>query len=111
MTDISSDGRDAQGAPGGLDPELLQLFDLAPAGGSSAEAFIAAVMVRLRGARRRRLLARSSVTMLIIVSGALLAPYVAQVTLEIASRVTLYYPVACVCAALIAWRIARRPLN
>jgi hypothetical protein len=116
MNDISSDDPAARG-PSGLDPELLQLFDVAPAHGPGPsidphdEAFVAAIMVKLRAARRRRLLARLIVTTLIIVSGALLAPYAAQVTLEIASWVTLYYPVACGCAALIAWRIARRPLN
>lgn len=94
-----------------LDPELLQLFDESTSVNSHDEAFVAAMMVKLHPARRRGLLARLIVTTLIIVSGALLAPYIARATLTIAGWVTLYYPLAYVCAPLIAWRIARRRLG
>ena len=99
----------------GPDPELLQLFDEARAHGSAGlpagahdEAFVAAIMAKVRGARRRRVVARASVTVLIVVLGAILAPYVAQATVAITGGVLLYYQMGCACAALIAWRIARR---
>ena len=102
MSDISS----------GLDPELLQLFDDgSPSVNTHDEAFVAAIMPKLRRARRRRLVARLIVTTVIVVLGALLAPYAAQATLAVAGGVTLYYPVGCVCAVLVAWRTARRGLN
>lgn len=106
MNDISRDGL-AHGAPG-LDPELLELFDQAPSVGTDDEAFVRTLLVKLHRARRRRLLARVLLTTLIIVLGALIAPYAAQATLTIADWVTLYYPVGCACAVLIAWRTARR---
>lgn len=110
MNDISRDGGPADG-PSGLDPELLQLFEQAPTAGTNDEAFVRAILVQVHRARRGRLLAQGLATAMIIVSGALLAPYVAQATLTIADSMTLYYPVACVCAVLIAWRIARRRFN
>ncbi len=110
MNDISRDGRSAQ-EPHGLDPELLQLFDQTSSAGADDEAFIRAMLVRLHRARRRRLLARVLLTTSIIAAGAILAPYVAQATLTVADWVTLYYPVGYVCAALLAWRIARRQFN
>lgn len=94
-----------------LDPELLQLFDEAPSAGTDDAAFVGAMLMKLQRARRRRLLARVFVNTVIIAVGALLAPYVAQATLSVANWMTLYYPVVCVCAALIAWRIARRRFN
>ena len=93
--------------PAGLDPELLQLFDQAPAVTTDDEVFLSVVLVKLRRARRRRLLARLITTTATIVSGALLAPYVARTTLIVADWMMLYYPVGCACAALITWRIAR----
>jgi hypothetical protein len=110
MNDMPHDDGPAR-EPSGLDPELLQLFDRASSVSTEDEAFVRVVLVKLRRARRRRLLARWTTTTAIIVSGALLAPHVAQATLTIADWVTLYYPVGCVCAALIAWRIARRGFN
>ena len=107
MNDISRDDGLAHG-PSGLDPELLELFDQAPSVGTADEAFVGAMLVKLHRARRRRLLARVFLTTMIIVLGALVAPYVAQATLTIADWVTLYYPAGCACAVLIAWRIARR---
>ena len=107
MNDVSRDGRPAQG-PSELDPELLQLFDESTSVNPHDEAFVAAMMVKLHRARRGRLLARLIATTLIIWSGALLAPYIARATLTIDGWATLYYPVAYVCAVLIAWRIARR---
>jgi peptidoglycan/LPS O-acetylase OafA/YrhL len=101
MNDISS----------GLDPDLVRLFDEAPAVDRHDEAFVGAMLVKLHRARRRRLLARLLATSAIVVLGALLAPYVAQATLTVAGWVTLYYPVGYTCAALIAWRIARRQFN
>jgi|KBSMisStaDraftv2_1062788.scaffolds.fasta_scaffold113045_2 CHASE2 domain-containing sensor protein len=110
MSHMSSNDR-SPGAPAGLDPELLELFDQAPLVATDDEAFVGVMLTRLRHARRRSLLARLITTLAIIVSGALLAPYVAQATLIIAGWVTLYSPLAGLCTALIAWRIARRRLN
>ncbi|HEY6925079.1 MAG TPA: hypothetical protein VI653_16510, partial [Steroidobacteraceae bacterium] len=95
MNDISRDDPLAHG-PSGLDPELLQLFDQAPSVTPNDEAFVGTLLVRVRRARRGRLLARLFATMAIIVSGAFLAPYVAQATLMIADRMTVYSPVVCV---------------
>ena len=113
MNDISRDEGPAD-EPFGIDPDLLQRFDEALAHGSSGppidthdEAFVGAVLARLNRARRARLLARSVFTGVIIVLGAFLAPYVAQATLTVMGSVALY-PVGCGCAALIAWRSARR---
>lgn len=110
MNHMSRDERFPSGRSG-LDPELLQLFDDAPPVGTDDEAFVGVMLIKLRHARRRRLLTRLITTVAIIVAGALLAPYVAQATLIVAGWVTIYSPLACLCAALIAWRIARRKLN
>ena len=110
MNDVSRENGSARG-PAGLDPELLELFDQASSARTDDEAFIGAMLVRLHRARRGRLLVRVFVTAVIIVLGAFFAPYVAQATLTVASWVTLYYPVGCVCAALVAWHIARHRFN
>jgi len=107
MNGISKDDPLSHG-PSGIDPELLLLFDQAAPVSTNDETFLAAMMGKVRRARRMRLLARSILTTSFIVLGALLAPYVAQATLSIVGWATLYYPVGCVCAALIAWRTARR---
>lgn len=100
--------------PAGLDPDLVRLFDEAPAHESSGprvethdEAFVTAVLTRLQRARRRRLLARSIPIALIIVLGAVLAPHVAKATLTVMGSPAIY-PLGCLCAALIAWRTALR---
>ena len=100
-----------------LDPDLLQLFDAAP---PVDAAFVKATLVRLARARRARWFARLLLTATIVVSGALLAPFVAQATLTAMdwlvehlpqTGMALASPIGCVCAALIAWRIARRRFN
>jgi hypothetical protein len=99
MNDISRDG---------LDPDLIRLFDEAPLADTHDEAFIATLLVKLRKAQRARLVGRSIVIAMIIALGALAAPYVAQATLTIMGSVALYPVAGCVCAALLAWRIAHR---
>ena len=86
-----------------LDPELLRLFEEAPTPPEGT--FVAATIARLESARRARLVRRLIGTVIVMVLAAAIAPYVAQITLT-----TLASPIGygCVCAALIAWRIARR---
>ncbi len=100
--------------PAGLDPDLVRLFEEARSdefSGTRAaardEAFVTALLTRVHRARRRRLLVRSLAVALIMVSGAALAPHVAQATLTVVGSLA-FYPVMCVCAALIAWRTALR---
>jgi hypothetical protein len=99
-----------------IDPGLLQLFDEAASVETNSEAFVPATMARLEKLRRARLYWRWAVTAIIVVSGALLAPYVAEATLTSMdwlvehlpeTGAALASPIGCVCAALIAWRIAR----
>jgi membrane protein DedA with SNARE-associated domain len=103
----------------GLDPDLLQLFDAVPAV-KNDEAFVSALLVGLEKARRTRFFLRMAVTASIVVGGAVLAPYVAQGTLTTMdwlverlpeTGMALASPLGCGCAALIAWRIARRRFN
>lgn len=91
----------------GLDSELLRLFDAASPPLEDTT-FVAATVRRLEKARRARLIRRLIGTLIIMVAAAVIAPYVAQVTLT-----TLTSPIGtgCVCAALFAWRIARRQFN
>jgi len=88
------------------DPDLLRLFEEAPTPAEGT--FVAATIARLERARRARLGWRLMGTAIILVLAAVIAPYIAQITLT-----TLASPIgyACVCAALIAWRIARRQLT
>ena len=90
----------------GLDPALIGLFDAAAAVGTHDEAFVSATLLNLEKARRRRFFVRLIVTAMIVTGAAVLAPYVAQVTLT--AMDSLVSPIGCVCAALIAWRTARR---
>lgn len=103
----------------GLDPSLLHLFDAAAAAADATrdEAFVSTMLMRLEKARRARFIARLIVTAIIMTSAAVLAPYVARVTLNVMdwlvqslpeTGMALASPIGCVCAALIAWRIARR---
>jgi hypothetical protein len=109
----------------GLDPELIQLFDAAKApaavGASvAADAFIAAVLLSMQRTRRLRLIRQRTGLAIILISSAFLAPYVARQTLLVADWFTnqlpatgmaLVSPIGCVCAALLAWRIARWARN
>jgi hypothetical protein len=102
----------------GLDPGLVRLFDAAGAVETHNEAaFVSELLVELEKARRARLLVRLVVTTIIVITGAILAPYVARTTLTVMewlvaslpqTGMALASPVGCVCAALIAWRIAHR---
>jgi hypothetical protein len=109
----------------GLDPELIQLFDAAKAPAAAgapitADAFVASVLLSMQRTRRLRLIRQIAGLAIILICGAFLAPYVAQQTLLVADWFTtqlpatgmaLASPIGCVCAALIAWRIARWARN
>ena len=102
----------------GLDPDLLRLFAEAPTPPEGT--FVAATIAKLESARRARLIPRLAGTIVILVVAAIVAPYVAQQTLIAMDWLTdrlpetgaaLASPIGCVCAAVIAWRIARRQFN
>lgn len=104
----------------GLDPELLELFDSAKTPAAAGTPFVASVLLRMQRTRRLRLVRQSAGLAIILVSSAFLAPYVAQQTLFVADWFTnqlpatgmaLASPIGCVCAALLAWRIARWARN
>ncbi len=101
----------------GLDPNLLRLFDAAPAVSANDEAFVNVTLAKLKKVRRTHLFLRLALTVIIVAMGAILAPYVAEATLTTVdwlmgylpeTGMALASPIGCVCAALIAWRIARR---
>jgi len=105
----------------GLDPELLCLFDEAEAPPEEG-IFVTATIARLEKARRTAFLGKLAATLVVMVLGAAIAPYVARTTLtamgwlldqlsQAGVGVALVFPIGCVCAALLAWRIARRRLN
>jgi len=102
-----------------LDPELLRLFAEAPAP-ADAGAFVAATVARLEKGRRDAFLKKLTATIVIMVLAALIAPAVARMTLTAMdwlldhlpqTGVALASPIGCVCAALLAWRIARRQFS
>ena len=109
----------------GLDPELIQLFDAAKAPTAigtpvAGDAFVATVLWSMQRPRRLRLIRQMAGLAVILISSAFLAPYVAQQTLLLADWFTnqlpatgtaLVSPIGCVCAALLAWRIARWARN
>jgi len=109
-------GSPASRSGDGLDPDLIQLFDAANAP-PHAEAFVSAMLTKLAAARRARLIRRCISIAVVMVLGALLAPYVAQATVTTAGWVaerlsTAVLAIAsCACATLIAWRTARRGLG
>jgi hypothetical protein len=87
-------------------------------GAPSADAFVASLLSRMQRTRRLRLTRQIAGLAIILTGCAFLAPYVAQQTLFAASWLTNQLPatetalllsqLACACAALLAWRIARR---
>jgi hypothetical protein len=120
----------------GLDPELIQLFDSAkapaavgaPIAGAGIrapfaatdDAFVASVLSSMQRTRRLRLIRQIAGLAIILISTAFLAPYVARQTLVVADWFTnqlpatgmaLASPIGSVCAALLAWRIARWARN
>jgi hypothetical protein len=109
----------------GLDPELIQLFDAAktPAAAGApitADAFVASVLLSMQRTRRLRLIRQVAGLAIVLISSAFLAPYVAQQTLLAADWFTnqlpatgtaLLSPIGSVCAALLAWRLARWARN
>ena len=104
----------------GLDPELIQLFDSAAPVAKTADAFVASVLLGMQRTRRLRLIRQLGGLAIILISSAFLAPYVAQQTLLVADWFTnqlpatgtaLVSPIGWVCAALLAWRIARWARN
>ena len=111
----------------GLDPELIQLFDAAKTQAAvhapvakTADAFVASVLLSMQRTRRLRLIRQMAGLAVILITSAFLAPYVAQQTLLVADWFTnqlpatgmaLLSPIGCVCAALLAWRIARWARN
>ena len=103
--------------PEGLDPELTRLFDQQARRPPDGDAFVSATLLKIQRFQRARFLRRSATVALIMVLCGFVAPYVAQATLIAAdwvverwpaAGVTFIVPVACLCAALIAWRIAHR---
>ena len=104
----------------GLDPGLIQLFDSASTQAAAGAPFVAAVLLSMQRARRLRLIRQLAGLAIILISSAFLAPYVAQQTLLAADWFTnqlpatgmaLASPIGSVCAALLAWRIARWARN
>lgn len=101
---------------GGLDPNLARLFDEAEAP-PRPDAFVAATLARLESARRARLRHQCAAIAIVMIGGAFLAPYAANATLAAASWLSEQLPGtvlalgSCACAALIAWRTARRQLG
>ena len=104
----------------GLDPELIQLFDAANTQPAARDAFVASVLSSMQRTRRLRLIRQVAGLAIILISSAFLAPYVAQQTLLVADWFTnqlpatgmaLVSPIGSVCAALLAWRIARWARN
>jgi hypothetical protein len=104
----------------GLDPELIQLFDGAKTQAAGGDAFVASVLLNMQRTRRLRLIRQIGGLTIILISSAFLAPYVAQQTLLVADWFTnqlpatgmaLASPIGSVCAALLAWRIARWARN
>lgn len=105
--------------PEGLDPQLLQLFDAASQQTARAapDYFVAATLLKMKLGARARLIRRCGAVAVIMTLGAILAPFIAAATLDAASwmvehlpvaGMTLLAPLGCACAALLAWRIARR---
>ena len=111
------------GRPGnddGLDPELIQLFDSGKTPAGAADAFVASVLLSMQRTRRLRLIRQIAGLAIILVCSAFLAPYVARQTLLAADWFTnqlpatgmaLVSPIGSVCAALLAWRVARWARN
>jgi hypothetical protein len=104
----------------GLDPELIQLFDAAKAPAAVGAPFVASVLLSMQRTRRLRLIRQVAGLAIVLISSAFLAPYVAQQTLFVAAWFTnqlpatgmaLVSPIGSVCAALLAWRIARWARN
>jgi len=101
---------------GGLDPNLLRLFDEAHTP-PQPEPFVSATLRKLESDRRERFVRRCAGVVLLMIAGAFLAPYVASATLVLASWLAEQLPDtalalgSCACAALIAWRAARRQLS
>jgi len=103
----------------GLDPHLLRLFDSVPPYENEG-AFVATTIAGLERARRAQLIRRLIGIIIIMLVAAIIAPYVARLTLAAMdwftghlpqTGVALASPIGCVCAALLAWRIARRQFN
>jgi hypothetical protein len=99
-----------------LDPDLTQIFDAAR-GPMTADPFVNSVLLRMEASRRTRLFHQTAVLSIALISAAFLAPYVAQGSLLVAGWLTerlpvtgtaLFTPIGSLCAAFIAWRIARR---
>lgn len=116
MNGTSRANSDFEPDDGGLDPNLAQLFDEADTP-PQPEAFVNATLARLARARRARMIRRGATVGVLMLAGALVAPYVASATLYSASWLSERLPDtvlvlgACVCAALIAWRTASRELR
>ena len=104
----------------GLDPELIQLFDAAKTQAAAGDAFLTTVLLSMQRTRRLRVMRQLAGLAIILTSSAFVAPYVARQTLLVADWFTnqlpatgmaLVSPIGSVCAALLAWRIARWARN
>jgi hypothetical protein len=100
-----------------LDPELTRLFDEHAHTTPDRDAFVSDTLRKIERFQRAQMLRRSLTLALIMLLSALVAPYVAEATLLgadwvverwPAAGVTLIVPVVCLCAALVAWRMAHR---
>jgi hypothetical protein len=104
----------------GLDPGLSRLFDSAKTPAGAGDAFVASVLLSMQRTRRLRLIRQIAGLVIILICSAFLAPYAAQQTLFVADWFTnqlpatgmaLVSPIGSVCAALLAWRVARWARN
>ena len=95
------------------DFELQALFDDAARPPLADEAFVATTLNNIRRARRRQLFYKLLTAGLITAAGAVAAPYVAQATLATSSYLTTEAGalLACACATVVTWRIARRAMS
>jgi len=103
-----------------FDPELAALFGEANDAPLEHDAFVRGVLREVERERRRRLLSRIGGTAVALTAGAFAAPFVGEGTFGAvdwlaqnvsATDFTFASPAACVLAALITWRIARRAFH
>ena len=103
-----------------FDPELAALFTAANEPPLEGDAFVRGVLSEVERERRRRLQSRIGGTAVALTAGAFAAPFVGEGTFgavdwlaQNASTADFAFasPAACVLAALITWRIARRAFH
>jgi len=92
--------------------DLQRLFDDASSLPPD-EQFVQTTLGNIRRARRQQLIHKLLTAGLVTTAGAVVAPFVAEATLTTTSYLTTEAGaiLACACATLITWRIARRALS